>query len=181
MDQFVSQLKSLSDSIHQIKSDMITYFDTKLNPIATKLDSIENSLSTLDEHVTHLEQRVGANEDNLNEFSGVPESAEGRDMLGFMAGLIQQLLGLDNFPSPPALERAHRVPTVRQDDISRPRPILIKLAHFQDKVKILQLAHGNKELVFNGRRVSIYPDYSAELRISVNSPMNLSMNSPTNS
>lgn len=195
MDQFVSQLKSLSDSIHQIKSDMVIYFDAKLDPIATKINSIENSLSTLNEHVTHLEQRVGATEDNLNEYSGrikrlekdnayllnkvdelenrsrslnlrfigVSESTEGRDTLGFMAGLIQQLLGLDNFPSPPTLERAHRVPIVRRADVSRPRPILIKLAHFQDKVKILRLSRRNNELVFNGKRVFIFPDYSAEL------------------
>ncbi len=195
MDQLVSQLKVLSDSIQQIKSDMITYFDTKLISIDTKLNSIENSLSTLDERAIHLEQRVGANEDNLDEFSGrirqlekdnayllnkvdnlenqgrstnlrfigVPESSEGQDMLGFITGLILQLLGPDNFSSPPAIERAHRVPTVRQDDRSRPRPILIKVALFHDKVKILWLAHGKKELVFSGRHVSIYPDYSAEL------------------
>lgn len=80
------------------------------------------SLSTLGEHVSQLEQRVGANEDNLDQLSTrvkqlekitylmdkvedlenrsrsanlrfvrVPESAEGRHMIGYMARLIPQL------------------------------------------------------------------------------------------
>lgn len=46
---------------------------------------------------------------------------------------------------------------------SRPRPILIKLLHFQDKLKILRLARGKKDLSFSGSRVFIFLDYSASL------------------
>ena len=138
---------------------------------------IRGSLSTLNEHVAQLEQRVGANEDNLDVLStsvkqleksnsymldkvedlenrrrtlnlcfvGIHESAESRDVLGFMAHLIPQLLGNDNFTTPVAIERAHHTPTVRQTDRSSPRHILIRLLHFQDKVKILWLAWGKKD------------------------------------
>ena len=171
------------------------HIDAKFDQISSNLNGIVNSISTLGEHVAILEQRVGANEDNLTDtwkkiiqlekanaylvdkvddlenrsrscnlrFIKVPEASEGRDMLGFMSSFIQQLLGHDNFPTQPAIERAHRTPTVRQDERSNPRPILIKLAHFQDKVKILRLAREKKELLFNGSRVLIFPDYSAEL------------------
>ncbi len=69
MDQFLDQLKILSDSIQQSKSDMIAYFDSKVDPIVSTLNGIHNSLSTLGDHVSHLEQRVGANEDVLSDIT----------------------------------------------------------------------------------------------------------------
>ncbi|CAK6966807.1 LINE-1 type transposase domain-containing 1, partial [Scomber scombrus] len=53
--------------------------------------------------------------------------------------------------------------TVRPNDRSSPRPILIKLLLCQDKLKILCLACGKKELIFNWSRSFIYPDYNADL------------------
>lgn len=51
----------------QIKTDMLTHLDSKVDPIQTKLSSIQMSLDTLGEHVSTLEQRMGTNEDNLQE------------------------------------------------------------------------------------------------------------------
>ncbi|RXN23943.1 LINE-1 type transposase domain-containing 1 [Labeo rohita] len=173
---------------------MLTHLDSKVDPIQTKLSSIQMSLDTLGEHVVSLEQRIGANEDNLQDLStrindltkdnaylmdkvqdlencgrasnlrfvGIPESSEGRDVLGFMAQLLLQLFGRENFPESPAIERAHRTPLFRNNDRAGSRPILIKLSNFQDKIKILRLAREKKELVFKGTRIDIYPDFSAE-------------------
>lgn len=158
------------------------------------------SLTNLGEHVSEMEQRVGANEDNLSNlltrveklendklhlmskvedlenrsrslnlrFIRVPEGVEGCDMLDFMARLIPQVLGQDSFPTLPAMERAHRTPTLLQGDKPSPRPILIKLLNFQDKVKILRLAREKKELLFNGSHIFISllqcrPDEKASL------------------
>ena len=90
-------------------------------------------------------------------FVRIPESVEGRDILGFMSKLIPQFL----FPTPLVTERAHHTPTFRHNDRAGPRPILIKLLNFQDKVKILCLAREKGELVSQG--VYIYPDFSADL------------------
>lgn len=122
MEQFISQMKHLSETIQQVKSDMMTYFDIRVDPILSTLNGIQGSLSTLGKHVSELE-RVAANEDNLNDLSTlvkqlekqnsylkykvddlenrsrsanlriirVPESSEGRNMLGFMARFIPQL------------------------------------------------------------------------------------------
>lgn len=174
---------------------MLTHVDAKVDPIQTKLSSIQMSLDTLGEHVSSLEQRIGANEDNLQDlptqtkeltednaylmdrfqdlenrsrssnlrFVKIPESSDGRDILGFMSQLIPLLLGRENFPTPPTIERVHRTPTFLHNDRAFPRPILIKLLNFQDKVRILRLAREKKELVFKGTRIYIYPDFSAEL------------------
>ncbi|KAK7916494.1 hypothetical protein WMY93_012255 [Mugilogobius chulae] len=87
-----------------------------------------------------------------------------------MTQLIPQLLGRENFPFPPTIERAHRSPTTTpqsgfagaRGDGSKPRPMLIKLLNFQDKVKILRLAK-DKKLMFKDKQIHIFPDFSAEL------------------
>ncbi|KAJ4942918.1 hypothetical protein JOQ06_005430 [Pogonophryne albipinna] len=40
---------------------------------------------------------------------------------------------------------------------------MIELLNFQDKVKILRLAREKKSLDYNGKHISIYPDFSPEL------------------
>ncbi|KAK5890767.1 hypothetical protein CesoFtcFv8_014256 [Champsocephalus esox] len=48
---------------------------------------------------------------------------------------------------------------------------MIELLNFQDKVKILHLAREKKSLDYNGKHISIYPDFSPELirrRLSFN-------------
>lgn len=52
---------------------------------------------------------------------------------------------------------------VRQSDRTSPRPIMIKLLNFQDKVKILWIAREKKKLDYNGTRIDIYPDFSVDL------------------
>lgn len=191
-------MNALTQAIaNQIKADLVAYLDTKVEPILHRLDEIKGSLSTLGDQVGQLEQRVGANEDNVTDlttrisqleknnayllemidglenrsrslnlrFIRVPETVEKKDPIGFMAGLIPKLLGEENFPTPLSIEKAHRNPASSKNDISKthPRPILIKLQHFQDKIKILRLAREKKELFYNGSRIYIFPDYSAEL------------------
>ncbi|KAJ4945329.1 hypothetical protein JOQ06_013855 [Pogonophryne albipinna] len=170
---------------------MRSHIDSKMDPIQSSLSRIHNSLSSLGDQVNLLEQRVGANEDNVHEcvarvkqlekdnsflmskvddlenrsrrsnlrFVGIQESAEGSDIIGFMSRLIPQLLGPDAFPTLPIIERAHRSPTARQNS----RAIMIELLNFQDKVKILRLAREKKSLDYNGKHISIYPDFSPEL------------------
>ncbi|KAF4115145.1 hypothetical protein G5714_002634 [Onychostoma macrolepis] len=79
-----------------------------------------------------------------------------------MSRLITQLLGQDNFPTPPIIEWAHRSPTVRQSGRASPRPVMVKLLNFQDKLKILRIAR-EKKLEYSGMHVFIYPDSSADL------------------
>lgn len=194
-DERQISLQTLWDGVQQVKTDLLAHLDSKVDPIQTKLSSIQMSLDTLGEHVCSLEQRIGANEDNVQDlkaqtmeltkdnaylmdkiqdlenrsrasnlrFVKIPESSEGHDTAGFMSQLIQQLFGRDNFPTPPVIEWAHCIPTVQHGDRGTPRPILIKLLHFHDKVKILRLARGKRELMFQGTRIYIYPDFSAEL------------------
>lgn len=42
------------------------------------------------------------------------------------------------------------------------RPMITKILHFWDKENILKGARNGLELEFNGYRISIYPDFSAD-------------------
>ncbi|KAK1905456.1 LINE-1 retrotransposable element ORF1 protein [Dissostichus eleginoides] len=136
-------LQTLWDAIQQIKTDMLTHIDSKMDPIQSSLSRIHNSLSSLGDQVNLLEQlddlENRSRRSNLR-FIGILESAEGSDIIGFMSRLIPQLLGPDAFPTLPIIERAHRSPTARQNSRASPRAIMIELLNFQDKVKILRLA-----------------------------------------
>lgn len=191
--------KFLLDALQQLKSEMVSHFDAKMDDLQTKLNKIDISLSTLGEHISELEQRVGSNEDNISDlarriselekdnaylrekvedaenrsrsnnlrFIHIPEKSEGSDTRGFIAALILQLLGPDNFSTPPAIERAHRSRMRRSEDNkdnTKPRPIVVRLLSFLDKQKILQLAREKGQLKFNDELIHIYPDYSAAVR-----------------
>uniref|UniRef100_A0A667X2L4 L1 transposable element RRM domain-containing protein n=1 Tax=Myripristis murdjan TaxID=586833 RepID=A0A667X2L4_9TELE len=166
--------------------------DKKTADIQTSLSKIETSLSTLSEQVQELETRVGANEDNINEYCSrteklekqvsflkekvddlenrsrrsnvriinIPEKMEGRDTTGFLEQLIPKLLGHDNFSSPIVVERAHRIGKVSD----RPRPIIAKFLNFTHKEKVLRLAREKGDILLDNKRISFYPDYSAELQ-----------------
>lgn len=189
--------KLFLDTIQQLKSEMLSHFDVKMDCIQQSLSTLQSSLSTLGEHVSELEQRVSTNEDNILDydkrmkslesdnsylrekledvenrsraynlrFVHVPENSEGKDIHGFMGELIQLLLGHENFPTPPVIERAHRSPILqsKKQKAGRPRPIMVKLLSLQDRRKILRVAREKKELEFNGGRVYIFPDFSAGL------------------
>lgn len=187
MEQTLISNQSIWHAIQQLKLDMFSHFDVKMNNIQSGLQTIQGSLSTL--HVSELEQRVSSNEDNLMElqkhlktwlldriedaenrsraynlhFLHVPEKLEGQDIIDFMRGLIQLLLGEENFTAPPVIERAHRSPTMLQANKSKagPRPILVKFLSLQDKQRILRLSREKKNLKYKGNHVYIFPDFCA--------------------
>ena len=97
-------------------------------------------------------------------FIGIPERAEGNDILSFMRRLVPQLLGEANFSSSPVIERCHRTGVKDNSRAKGPRPILVKFHYFQDKLKIMSLSWEKTEpLQYEGARVYIYPDFSAGL------------------
>ena len=51
--------------MQEIKLEMMSHMDSKLDNIKTSLNKIENSMTTLGDHVNELEQRVSSNEDEI--------------------------------------------------------------------------------------------------------------------
>lgn len=58
-------LQTIQEGLQQIKTEMISHLDSKLDTINQSLNKIEGSVAILGEHVTELEQRVSSNEDDV--------------------------------------------------------------------------------------------------------------------
>lgn len=187
-----TSFSKLLDAIQETKEDLTKHIDKKTADIQTTLTKIESSLSTLSEQVEEIETRVSANEDDIKDardrvdkmeklikhlkdktddlenrsrrsnirILNVPEQAEGQDAVGFLEKFIPHILGNANFTSPVTLERAHRIG--KKSD--RPRPLIAKFLNFRDKEKVLRLARSKGEMTYENKKISFYPDYSADLQ-----------------
>lgn len=78
------------------------------------------------------------------------------------------LLGIHSFPEPTVIERAHRVRRFHDADSTvnpvRPREVIIKFLNFADKVRVLRIARQKGSILYEGKRVMFFADFSVELR-----------------
>lgn len=167
MDNIQIRLNSIHGKL-SILGDQVEELEPRVSSNQDNLLDLEKRVKSMEVENVYLREKVKESENRSRAYNlrvlHVPEQAEGCDILGFMGELIPSLLGKENFPQPLILDKAHRTPTFRrQETRTGPRPILVKLLNFQDKVKILHLAREKKELRFNGVRVHIFPDFSAAL------------------
>uniref|UniRef100_A0A3B3DIY2 L1 transposable element RRM domain-containing protein n=1 Tax=Oryzias melastigma TaxID=30732 RepID=A0A3B3DIY2_ORYME len=79
---------------------------------------------------------------------GISEDAEGGHPSRFVADLLQQILGAENFDAPPMIDRAHRT--------LAPKPRA-------GEQKILQLSREKGKLFYKGSPVHIFPDITPEV------------------
>lgn len=94
---------------------------------------------------------------------GLKEDSEGRDPVRFFTQWIPEVLGIINFTKPLEIERAHRTSAPKPRPDEPPRAVLIRFLRFQDREKILQLARAKGDITIDGKRVSLFPDMSADL------------------
>lgn len=153
-------LNTVTGHVAELQQRVITNEDD-VAKLVVRVNALEKDNAYLKEKVDDLENR--SRRANLR-FINVPERSEKDDMLAFVTQLlIPAVLGKENFPKPPVVERAHRTPTFSGSSRpGPPRPILVKFANFQDKVKILRLAREKGRLSFREATIFIYPDYSAQ-------------------
>lgn len=151
-------LNSVTGQITELQQ-RVSNNEDEVSKLVDRMSALEKDNSYLKEKVEDLENR--SRRCNLR-FIGVPEKAEGKDMVAFVGQeLIPTLLGMENFPTVPPVERAHRSPTYSSSSkAGHPRPILVKFLNYQDKMKIMRLAREKGKLSWAGVTISIYPDFS---------------------
>ncbi|KAL1265745.1 hypothetical protein QQF64_003772 [Cirrhinus molitorella] len=164
-DSIHSSLSSISISLSTL-GDQVNLLEQRVSANEDNVQACVTRVQTLDKENSYLIDKVDELENrsrrNNLRFVGVKESSEGNDIAGFMSRLIPLILGQDNFSTPPIIEWAYRSPTERQSGRASSRPVMVKLLNFQDKLKILRIAR-EKKLEYNGTRIYIYPDFSADL------------------
>lgn len=146
---------------------------------ATRIDDLEEGTNGYANRVTALEAKVNTLSTQVTRLTEKTEDLESRQRRdncrlvgveeGFgdirpekaVAELLKETLNLDYTPT---LDRAHRSLQPRPKHGDAPRPIIVKFHYFQEKVDVLRKAMGAGTISHNGKRFSIYPDYSAAVR-----------------
>lgn len=148
---------------------------------AHRLDDMDEALSAADSRITVLEATCkdltaanGLLKAKLNDLEGrsrrlnirivgIKEGEENGRPTEFVSRLVPELLGQDNFTRPVKIDRAHRSLRAKPLANERPRIIIARVHNDSDLVSILRLSRQQAPLQYHGERVSIFPDYTAEV------------------
>uniref|UniRef100_A0AAV2MGX8 Pentraxin (PTX) domain-containing protein n=1 Tax=Knipowitschia caucasica TaxID=637954 RepID=A0AAV2MGX8_KNICA len=109
-----------------------------------------------------LDDLEGRSRCNNIKIVGIPEGEEKGRPTEFVTSLIPKLLEQGNLAKQVIVDRAHRVPMPRATSTQRPRSIIARIHFYQEKEMLLRLSRQN-QLVYNGARIFIYPDYTADV------------------
>lgn len=138
-----------------------------------RMDDIDDVLSAADSRITGLEttckELTAANDLESRSrrlkvrIVGIKEGAENSYPTEFVSRLIPELLGRDNFTKPVKIDRAHRSLRPKPLADEPARTIIARVHNDGYLVRILRLGREQAPLQYHGERVSIFPDYTAEV------------------
>ncbi|KAJ1148473.1 hypothetical protein NDU88_001308 [Pleurodeles waltl] len=107
----ISQISGLDQRVATVETQMASWTDRDLE------------LSHLRSKLTDLEDRSRRNNVRL---LGLPEGAEGADILSYLRDILPKLTDI-TFDPPLEFQRAHRLGPKRQAGSDRPRPIMVSM------------------------------------------------------
>lgn len=94
----------------------------------------------------------------------LPENVEGQHPTTFIDILLKETFRSEAFPTSNIAERGHRIAiTRRSPSDKRPRPLIVRIHHFQTRERILELAREASSVSFRGSKIYFFPDFSAEI------------------
>lgn len=93
----------------------------------------------------------------------IKEGEEKGNPTEFVTRLLPELLGSNNFAKPIKIDRTHRSLRPKPRGNERPRVNIAKLHNDRDLANIFKLSRQQAPLHYNGGRVFIFPDYTAEV------------------
>lgn len=153
LDECTNMLRDHSQELSELSSRMdvtkakYTELSNKYDKLVLKLDDIENR-----------GRRCNLRLLNVN------EGLEKGNPTKFMAELLHELLGGPNgLEKPPVLDRAHRTSAAPPPAGGRPRPFIVRFHYYQEKEQVQRLAREKGRLIFHGKDLLIFPDFSADL------------------
>lgn len=152
-------LSECSEKVREVEGSM-NVFDARLAGVESACNLLASENNKLLAKIDDLENRSRRN--NLR-VVGIPEGMEEGRPTEFMSSFFQEVFGQECLDSPPVLDRAHRSSAARPREGERPRPFILRVHHFQVKERLLRLSREKGQLIFRGKRVFIFPDFSADL------------------
>lgn len=154
----IEPLQRLVDSHEMTIRDL----ELSANDHSSRITELEAKVSKLDAEVTRLhgqcEDLESRSRRNNIRLVGIPEDSEGPKVTDFTARMLQEVLGLNEKP---LLDRAHRTLREKPRAGAPPRPILARVHFFHVRNLILQRAGEASPLLYKGKRISIFPDFTS--------------------
>lgn len=140
--------------------------ETSMNDMQSRLMELENTCTSLKKENEVLKLKTDDLENrsrrNNIRITNLPEKVEGSRPTFFLAECLEEVFGPDAFPTPLAVDRAHRI-NIRRRNQDAPRPFIARIHHYQNKELLLRLAREKGRLVYRGTEIHIFPDYSPEV------------------
>lgn len=164
-DKLDQTLQALQGSQKELLEKVESVEETVLDH-ESRISSLEEVMAALKDENSALKLKVddleGRSRRNNIKIIGIPEQEEGGKPTEFVAALIPQLLGNDNFKSPVVVDRAHRTSRPLPKEGAKPRAIIARIHFYREKELILRLRR-ERQLDFKGNKVFIFPDYTPDV------------------
>uniref|UniRef100_A0A8C3ARA1 Transposase n=1 Tax=Cyclopterus lumpus TaxID=8103 RepID=A0A8C3ARA1_CYCLU len=159
-------LESFSERLGGAES-RISSAEDQLNNLANVSATTQRKMLALARSVETMENR----QRRLNvRLVGLPENTERGNLVSFLSMWLPDLLGKENFLTPPSIDQAFRLPkaaTAKANKLNLkpfPRAILVKFCWLTDRDRVMKAARKKKSLKFEENRVKLFPDISAEIQ-----------------
>lgn len=172
--EFKAAISTLEVKLDQVQTKVLEHdqklncIDTAMNDFNERIQALESTCATLADSNAKLKAKAADLESrsrrNNIRIIGLPESIEGGHPTTFFSELLHSILGGEVLPSLPELDRAHRSLAPKPKTGEKPRPVIIRFHKYKVKEKVVLEARRRRgELLYNGRPVTIYEDYSPEV------------------
>lgn len=146
----------------------------RFNTVETDIQEVKDGMSTWSDDITELQATVKGLQSEVKSLRDKCEDMEGRMRRGNIrivgidenpnssrpsevSKVLRQVLELDRDVK---VDRSHRTLAPKKPGDDRPRVIVAKMHYDGDAVDILKRARDKAPLVYNGKRISIFPDYT---------------------
>ena len=183
-DDICGKIDSLSSELRSEIATVRAELRSSITPLQQKVDrhddtirELEQAASDQGDRITELEGLVQALKEQVSQANakcedlegrsrrnnvrliGIAENVEGSNPTEFISGLLQGMLKLDYKP---IVDRAHRSLREKPKPTDPPRPFIIRLHYYQDRDRILRRAEELSPVVYQERRVWLFPDYTEQ-------------------
>ncbi|KAJ8375250.1 hypothetical protein SKAU_G00058300 [Synaphobranchus kaupii] len=148
-------------SLASSTEERISSVEDTVNSEKGKTEALVKQVALLTNKLDELENR--SRRSNLR-LVNLPEKVEKNDAIAFLEKWLPEALGPATFPTPPIIERAHRLPGRAQSNRTPPpRVLIMKFLNFQDTVRVMRTARAKGKVLYREQEVMFFPDLSAEL------------------
>lgn len=166
-------LNRLETSVGEIKQQM-EKLDKRLTTVEHRVSNAEDRSIRHERALGYLlrrEARLTAKQDDMENrlrrnnirVYGIPEEAEGKEMVPFMVEFFRTTLTLKDDVEI-KLERAHRAIAPKPKTKASTRSIIVRFLDFSVKQAVLQQAWKQRDITFQGQKVYFDQDYSPDVQ-----------------